>query len=77
MEEPCGKCATDVEAVAKAAADLEILPNVKVAMSAIPNCTILYMSALDAREQVEITANIDLTQFGGAVPADDFYYGAK
>lgn len=77
VEESCGKCATDVEAVAKAAADLEILPNVKVAMSAIPNCTIRYMSALDAREQVEITANIDLTQFGGAVPADDFYYGAK
>jgi hypothetical protein len=46
-------------------------------MNAIPNCTIRYMSALDAREQVEITANIDLEQFGGAVPANDFYYGAK
>ena len=29
----------------------------------------------EAREQIEITANIDLTQFGGAVPADEFYYG--
>ena len=32
--------------------------------------------APDAREQVETTANVDLTQFGGAVPADEFYYAA-
>ena len=56
---------------------LELLPNQKVAMSAIPNCTIRFMCAQEAREQVEITANIDLSQFGGAVPADDFYYGTK
>ncbi len=77
VEESCGKCTTDLEAVAEAAAKLEILPNAKVAMQAIPNCTIRYASALDAKEAVEITANIDLTQFGGAVPADDFYYGTK
>ena len=35
------------------------------------------MIALEAKEQVELTANVDLTQFGGAVPADEFYYGAK
>ncbi|NLJ64359.1 MAG: hypothetical protein GX337_03075 [Christensenellaceae bacterium] len=77
VKESCGKCVSDIPAVAEAAAAMEILPNKKVAMSAIPNCTIRYMSALDAREQIEITANIDLKQFGGAVPADDFYYGAK
>jgi ABC-type nitrate/sulfonate/bicarbonate transport system substrate-binding protein len=77
VEESCGKCVTDIEAVAEAAAKMEILPNKKVAMIAIPNCTIRYMSALDAREQIEITANIDLEQFGGAVPSDDFYYGTK
>ncbi|HHU01603.1 MAG TPA: hypothetical protein GXZ91_00500 [Christensenellaceae bacterium] len=77
VKESCGKCVSDIPAVAEAAAEMEILPNKKVAMSAIPNCTIRYMSALDAREQIEITANIDLKQFGGAVPADDFYYGAK
>ncbi len=53
------------------------LPNKKVAMLAIPNCSIRYMRALDAREQIEITANIDLEQFGGAVPSDDFYYETK
>ena len=75
--EAVGKCTSDVEAVAEAAVKLEILPNVKVATSAIPNCAIRWMNALNAKEQVEATANIDLTQFGGSVPADDFYYGAE
>ena len=65
------------EAVAEAAVTLEILPNAKVAMSAIPNCSIRYMSAPEAKEQIETTANVDLSQFGGSVPADDFYYGAE
>ncbi len=73
----CEKATTDVEALAAAAVSLEILPNQKVAMSAIPGCAIRFLSALEAKEQVETTANIDLTQFGGAVPADDFYYGAE
>ena len=77
VEESCGKCETDVEAVAEAAVTLEILPSAQVAQKAIPNCAIRYLAAPDAKEQVEITANIDLTQFGGAVPADDFYYGTK
>jgi hypothetical protein len=46
-------------------------------MNAIPNCAVRYMSAQEAKEQVEATANIDLKQFGGSVPADDFYYGAE
>ena len=74
-EESVGKAETDVAAVAEAAVALEILPNAKVAAAAIPNCAIRYMSAADAKEQVEATANIDLTQFGGSLPADDFYYG--
>ncbi len=76
-EESCGMCTSDLAAVAEAAAALEILPNARVAEKAIPNCTIRYVAAQEAKEQVEITANIDLTQFGGAVPADDFYYGTK
>ena len=77
VAESCGKNTTDVAAVAEAAVTLGILPNQKVAMSAIPNCAIRFVSALEAREQVEATANIDIAQFGGAVPADDFYYGAQ
>lgn len=74
VEASCAKCSEDVAAVADAAVTLTILPNAKVATSAIPGCAIRYMSAADAREQVETTANIDLAQFGGELPADDFYY---
>ena len=69
--------ATDIEKVAQAAVELEILPNEKVAVLAIPGCSIRYVAATEAKEMIEYTANIDLTQFGGAVPADDFYYDAE
>ena len=72
--ESCEKCTSDVNAVAEAAVALEILPKVPVALKAIPGCAIRYVAAKEAKEQIEITARIDLTQFGGDVPADDFYY---
>ena len=74
--EAVDKCSSDVDAVAEAAAALEILPNVKVAGLAIPNCAIRWMSAPEAREQIEKTVSVDPAQFGG-MPADDFYYGAE
>ena len=46
-------------------------------MTAIPNCAIRFEPARDAKEQIETTANIDLAQYGGAVPDDAFYYGAE
>ena len=52
-----------------------LLPNQKVAEAAIPGCSIRFVPALEAREQLEFVANIDLSQFGGALPADEFYYG--
>ena len=73
----CEQATTDVEAVAAAAVALEILPNEKVALNAIPGCSIRFVSALEAREQLEATVNIDLSQFGGELPADDFYYVAE
>ena len=76
-EEACGKCATDVEAVAEAAVAMEILPNAKVAAAAIPGCAIRFVAAKDAKEAVEKAVQIDPVQFGGEVPAADFYYGAE
>ena len=76
-EEACAKCTDDLDAVAEAAVTLEILPNAKVAAAAIPNCAIRFVSAAEAREQIETTAGIDLSQYGGEVPADDFYYVAE
>jgi NitT/TauT family transport system substrate-binding protein len=77
VKEAAAKCTEDPDAVVEAAVALEILPSVKVAKSALPNCAIRYVSAAEAKEQVEQTAEIDLSQFGGAVPADDFYYEAE
>ena len=77
VEEACGKCASDVDAVAEAAVKLEILPNVKVAAAAIPGCSIRFAAAADAKADVEKTVAVDPAQFGGDVPADDFYYEAK
>ena len=73
-EEACAKCATDVNAVAEAAVTMEILPNAKVAAAAIPGCAIRFGLAKDEKELIEKTAAIDPVQFGGEVPADDFYY---
>ena len=74
-KESCEKCTSDLPAISKAAVALEILPNLKVAESAIPNCAIRYMAAKEAKSQIESVVQIDLKQYGGAVPADDFYYG--
>lgn len=73
-QESCEKCTNDVPAVAKAAAQLEIMPNAKIAESAIPNCAIRFLGAKEAKAQVEATAKIDLKQYGGALPAPEFYY---
>ena len=72
-----GEVSSDLEGTAKAAAALEILPNEKVATAAIPNCGITCIDGEEAKELVEFTANIDLKQFGGEVPADEFYYAEK
>lgn len=71
------ECTNDVASVAKASVSLGLLPNEKIAAAAIPNCAIRYMSALEAKPQIEATARIDLPQFGGVLPADDFYYAEK
>ena len=74
-QEACAQCTTDVSAVAKAAVALQILPNETIAAKAIPHCAVRYVSAREAKTQIETTAQIDIAQFGGALPADDFYYG--
>lgn len=77
VQASCDKCETDVATVASAAVALELLPSEAVAEAAIPGCAIRYAGATEAREQVEATANIDLAQFGGALPEDGFYYAAQ
>ena len=74
-EESCKKCSSNLSEVVSAAVELKILPNAKIAETAIPNCAIRFMSAKDAKSQIETAANIDIKQYGGTLPADDFYFG--
>lgn len=64
----------DLDKVAKICVDLKILPKEAVAKKAIPLCNINFVKAVDAKSEIEATAQIDMSQFGGALPADDFYY---
>jgi len=77
VEEAAGKAETDVAALAEAAVALEILPNAKVAAAAIPGCHIRYVAAADAKAEIEKTVAFDPSQFGGDVPAAEFYYDVK
>ena len=70
-------CENDPETAAGNAVAMEVVKAEKVALLALPGCNIRYMSAKDAKEQIEATAQIDLAQFGGELPADDFYYEAE
>ena len=74
VKKSCGLCKTDVALVAKICAELQIFPNAKVAEKAIPSCAVRFVSALDAKKMVESTAKIDLKQFGGSIPENDFYF---
>ena len=56
---------------------LGIVGKAAIAQKAIPYCHIRFADAAEARPQIEAVANIGLNYFGGALPADDFYYGAE
>lgn len=66
-------CEKDPETVAKNVVSMEVLPSEPVALKALPGCSIRWMNAEESREQIETTAGIDLQQYGGELPADDFY----
>ena len=71
------RCNSDIEDVAQKSVALSILPNEKVAVLAIPGCGIKYCHSTEVKDQIIATANIDIEQFGGKVPSDDFYYDAR
>ena len=52
-----------------------------VAEKAIPNCNIVFISGSDMRAKLEgylaALADMNIKAVGGALPGDDFYYGAQ
>ena len=70
-------CQNDPESVAKTVVAMEIVKAEPVVLKSLPGCSIRFLYASEAKEQIEFVAEIDLKQFGGEIPADDFYYEAK
>ena len=70
LKQSADLCESDADKVAEALSALDM----KFPKPAIGKCAIRFVSAADAREMVEKTALIDISQFGGELPADDFYY---
>ncbi len=62
--------------LAKTCVELKLLPNETVAKTAIPNCNIKFKDAKEVKSQIESTAKIDLAQYGGDLPSEEFYYSA-
>lgn len=73
IQASCDLCAGDPDRVAAALGQLEM----KFPKAAIPGCAISYVGAAQAKRLVEVTVEIDPAQFGGADPADEFYYNAE
>jgi len=58
-----------------------IFANAQVAQKAIPKCNICFVTGDDMKSAMKVYLqalyNINPVSVGGALPADDFYYGAK
>ena len=69
----------DVEAAAELVGEYDIVP-AQVAQKAIPECNIVCVTGADMAEQLsgylEVLADQNPEAVGGALPGDDFYYGA-
>lgn len=68
------RCTEDPAAAAKDAVEMGIMAKEALVLKSIGNCGIHYVAAKDAKEQIEKTVSIDPAQYGGAAPADEFYY---
>lgn len=77
IEQSCNMISEDAD---KTAENIIALGNTGLPTAApmikkvLPKCNVKYVKASTAKAQVEATANIDLSKFGGAVPSDEFYY---
>ena len=70
-------CESDPESVAKTVVAMEVIKAEAVVLKSLPGCSIKYLDASEAKEQIKYVAEIDLKQFGGELPAEDFYYETK
>ena len=71
---------TDLEGTAALCEQYGIIPKAPLAMKAIPQCGLTYVSGADMKAQLggylQVMFDANPKSVGGALPADDFYYGA-
>ena len=71
---------SDVEGTAALCEKYGLIPKAALAQKAIPECGITYVDGADMKEQLSGYLNVmfeaNPKSVGGALPADDFYYGA-
>ena len=69
------------EQAAQWIAELEIVAKAPIAQKAIPACNITYIDGKEMKDALggylSALYELEPTSIGGALPADDFYYGAK
>lgn len=70
----CEAVKNNKEALVDAAINLGITTPKAVLLKAIDGCNIEFKKSMDAKAEVEFSANLGLNLFGGALPADEFYY---
>lgn len=70
----------DVEGTAALCEKYGLIPKAALAQKAIPECGITYVDGAEMKEQLSGYLNVmfeaNPKSVGGALPADDFYYGA-
>lgn len=71
---------TDLEGTAALCEQYGIIPKAPLAMKAIPQCGLTYVAGSDMKAQLggylQVMFDANPKSVGGALPADDFYYGA-
>lgn len=69
------------EQAAKWIAELEIVAKAPIAQKAIPACNITCLEGTEMKDALggylDVLYQLEPTSVGGALPADDFYYGAE
>ena len=77
-EESVKAVGDDLETVAALAVSEEIIAKEPIAMKAIPNCNITFITGDEMKEALEgyltVLYELDPESVGGKLPADDFYY---
>ena len=70
----------NVEEAAQWAAEVGVVPKAPIAAKAIPACNIVYQDGAEMKQNMsgylQVLFDQEPKAVGGAMPADDFYYGA-